>query len=120
VNDSPAETALRAGDVDFGEIATSSVDRFKSDSRFNSVSRNTLDYQFMAINVTDPQLKDLNLRLAIRYGIDVPSIIEAAFDGKWTRANAIIPKTWASATGRARPRTGATSTRPRGTWPRRV
>ena len=92
VNDSAAETALRAGDVDFGEIATGSVDRFKSDSRFNSVSRNTLDYQFMAINVTDPQLKDLNLRLAIRYGIDVPSIIEAAFDGKWTRANAIIPK----------------------------
>ena len=92
VNDSAAETALRAGDVDFGEIATGSVDRFKSDSRFNSVSRNTLDYQFMAINVTDPQLKDSTCGSAIRYGIDVPSIIEAAFDGKWTRANAIIPK----------------------------
>ena len=46
----------------------------------------------MAINVTDPQLKDLNLRLAIRYGIDVPSIIQAAFDDKWKRANAIIPQ----------------------------
>ena len=66
--------------------------RFETDARFKSISRNTLDYQFMAMNVTDPQLKDLNLRLAIRYGIDVPSIIAAAFDGKWTRANAIIPQ----------------------------
>ena len=92
VNESAAETAVRAGDVDFTEISTGSVERFKSDSRFQSVSRNTLDYQFMAINVTDPQLKDLNLRLAIRYGIDVPSIIQAAFDDKWKRANAIIPQ----------------------------
>ena len=68
VNDSAAETALRAGDIDFTEIATGSVDRLKADSRFQSVSRNTLDYQFLAMNVTDPLLKDLNLRLAIRYG----------------------------------------------------
>jgi peptide/nickel transport system substrate-binding protein len=91
VNDSAAETALRAGDIDFTELSTGSVDRFKSDTRFKSVSRNTVDYQFMAMNVTDPMLKDLNLRMAIRSAIDVPSIIAAAFDGKWKRANAIIP-----------------------------
>ncbi|MDP9257130.1 MAG: ABC transporter substrate-binding protein [Actinomycetota bacterium] len=92
VNDSAAETALRAGDLDFTEISTGSVDRLKADSRFQSVSRNTLDYQFLAMNVTDALLKDINLRMAIRSAIDVPSIIEAAYDGKWTRANAIIPK----------------------------
>ena len=41
VNDSAAETALRAGDVDFAEIATGSVDRLKSDSRFQTRSRAT-------------------------------------------------------------------------------
>ena len=92
VNDSAAETALRAGDIDFTEIATGSVDRLKADSRFQSLSRNTLDYQFLAMNVTDELLKDPNLRQAIRSAIDVPGIIEAAYDGKWTRANAIIPK----------------------------
>jgi peptide/nickel transport system substrate-binding protein len=92
INDSSAETALRAGDIDFTEISTTSVDRLKGDSRFQTVSRNTLDYQFMAMNVTDPLLQDINLRMAIRQAIDVPSIIEAAYDGKWTRANAIIPK----------------------------
>ena len=92
VNDSAAETALRAGDIDFTEIATGSVDRLKADSRFQSISRNTLDYQFLAMNVTDELLKDPNLRQAIRSAIDVPGIIEAAYDGKWTRANAIIPK----------------------------
>ena len=44
------------------------------------------------MNVTDELLKDPNLRQAIRLAIDVPGIIEAAYDGKWTRANAIIPK----------------------------
>ena len=92
VNDSAAETALRAGDIDFTEIATTSVDRLKADSRFQTVSRNTLDYQFLAMNVTDPVLQDINLRMAIRQAIDVPGIIEAAWDGKWTRSRAIIPK----------------------------
>jgi peptide/nickel transport system substrate-binding protein len=92
VNESAAETALRAGDIDFTQIAESSVDRLKADSRFQSVSRNSLDYQFLAMNVTDDLLKDPNLRKAIRSAIDVPGIIEAAYDGKWTRANAIIPK----------------------------
>ncbi len=92
VNDSAAETALRAGDIDFTEIATGSVNRLKADSRFQSVSRNTLDYQFLAMNVTDSLLQDINLRMAIRSAIDVPGIIAAAYDGKWTRANAIIPK----------------------------
>ena len=92
VNESAAETALRAGDIDFTQIGTGSVDRLKADSRFQSLSRNSLDYQFLAMNVTDELLKDPNLRQAIRLAIDVPGIIEAAYDGKWTRANAIIPK----------------------------
>ena len=43
------------------------------------------------MNVLHENLKDKNVRLAIRYGIDVPSIIEAAFDGRWEQATAILP-----------------------------
>jgi hypothetical protein len=56
VNDSAAETALRAGDIDFTEIATGSVDRLKA-TRASSRSRATADYQFLAMNVTDELLR---------------------------------------------------------------
>jgi peptide/nickel transport system substrate-binding protein len=91
-NDSAAETALRAGDLDFGEISAGSVSRFQKDSRLQTVGRNTLDYRFMAMNVTDDLLKNRDLRVAIRYAVDVPGIIAAAYDNRWKRANGIIPQ----------------------------
>ena len=45
--------------------------------------------------------------------IDVPSIITAAFDGKYQRANSLSLRGCRPASGRARPSTTATSTRPR-------
>ena len=121
VNDSAAETALRAGDIDFTEIATGSVERLKADSRFQSVSRNTLDYQFLAMNVTDPLLKDINLRMAIRTrdrrAGHHPGRVRRQVDARQRDHPA---RTWASATGRARPHTPGTSTRPRRSWPRRA
>jgi peptide/nickel transport system substrate-binding protein len=90
--DSAAETGMRAGDLDFSRISTGSVDRFKSDTSVTLQSHNSLDYYFLAMNVTDAHLKDPNLRQAIRYAVDVPGIISAAFDDKWTQAHSIIPK----------------------------
>jgi peptide/nickel transport system substrate-binding protein len=100
--DSAAETALRAGDIDFARIATASVGRFEGDSRFAVKSNSSLDYYFLSMNVQDRYLKDRNLRQAIRSAIDVPGIIAAAWDDRWARANAIIPKSmglgdWAGA-----------------------
>ncbi len=92
-NDSAAETALEAGDVDFGRISEASVDRFSRNRRLDMHVRNSLNYIWMAMNVQDPNLKDINLRHAIRYAVDVPGIIQAAYDGKWARARAILPKT---------------------------
>jgi peptide/nickel transport system substrate-binding protein len=101
-DDSAAETAIDSGDIDFGAIPTTGVDRFAHSSRFNLFRRPTLNYAWMAMSVKDPNLKDINLRRAIRSAIDVPGIIEAAYDGKWERAYAIIPKSmglgyWANA-----------------------
>ncbi len=91
-SDSAAETALEAGDVDFGSIPTAAVNRFSPNSKFGLYRRPSLNYAWMAMNVTDPNLKDINLRHAIRSAIDVPGIIKAAYDGKWERAYAIIPQ----------------------------
>ena len=43
------------------------------------------------MNVENPKLQDINVRQAIRYGIDVPSILEAAYDGKAEQEKTLVP-----------------------------
>ena len=102
VEDSAAETGLRAGDIDFSRIAEASVDRFKRISSLKTYEHASLDYYFIALNVQDKVLKDVRLRQAIRLAVDVPSIIAAAYDDRWEQAYGIIPKSmglgyWAGA-----------------------
>ena len=85
-----AEVALQAGEIDFSQISLSSADRFEADSGFNTEILPTNSYNWIALNVENPKLQDINVRQAIRYGIDVPSILAAAYDGKATQAGALI------------------------------
>ncbi|TMJ94191.1 MAG: hypothetical protein E6G67_10250 [Actinobacteria bacterium] len=89
--DSAADIALETGSIDFAQISLPGVDRFKANNAFAVHEQPTLDYQWIGINMLHPKLKDIRIRQAIRYAIDVPAILVAAFDGKWKRANAILP-----------------------------
>ncbi len=89
-DDKAAEVALQAGELDFSSISLSSEDKFMSDSNFTvNIVPATL-YKWIGMNVDSPKLKDINVRQAIRYGIDVPSILAAAYNNKAPRANAVI------------------------------
>ena len=90
-DDNAAANAMQAGDLDYGEVGTPYVAQLQS-AGLNTVISPTLGYEFITMNVNDPHLSDINLRKAIRSAVDVPSILEAAYNGKWVRANAIIPK----------------------------
>lgn len=91
--DSAALNAFQAGNVAFTTIPTQSVDQYKSGGQNATfIPKTTLNYGFISMNVQDPLLKNINLRKAIRYAVDVPSLIEAAANGQYTQANAIIPK----------------------------
>jgi peptide/nickel transport system substrate-binding protein len=50
----------------------------------------TVNYNWIAMNVQHPNLEDVNVRRAIRAGIDVQAIIDVAYDGKYARACAMI------------------------------
>ncbi len=91
-DDKAAEVALQAGELDFSGISLSSTDKFQADSNFNVVSIPSTAYSWIGMNVESPKLKDINVRQAIRYGIDVPSILAAAYNDKAPRANALIPE----------------------------
>ena len=63
---------------------------FEENDDFTVEKRTSLDYTWIGMNTRSPKLEDINVRQAIRYAIDVPSIIEAAFEGRYERATAII------------------------------
>jgi peptide/nickel transport system substrate-binding protein len=101
-DDGAAQTALQAGDLEFAQISTAYVDLVSGSSDLNLAKTASLNYEWIAMNVNDPVLSNIDVRKAIRQAIDVPGIIQAAYDGVWQRARAIIPETmglgyWADA-----------------------
>ncbi len=89
--DSTAEISLETGELDFGALPLSAVSRFEENPDFSVTEKTGFAYKFIGMNVNDPVLKDINIRQAIRHAIDVDSIIEAAFEGRWARATAVLP-----------------------------
>ena len=89
--DSTASNALLAGDLDYSFVGESTAQQL-TDAGFEVTKQASLNYQFLAISVTDETLSDINVRKAIREAIDVQGIIDGAYDGKATRARAIIPE----------------------------
>jgi peptide/nickel transport system substrate-binding protein len=85
-----AAIALQSGNLDFGAIALSDISQFTSDSRFKVTARQTLGYDWIGMNVNSPQLQNLAVRKAIRLAIDVPAILQGAYDGRYARARGVI------------------------------
>lgn len=90
-DDKAAEVALEAGDLDWSLISIPSIERFEDNPDFEVVTRPSLRYSWIGMNVQHPKLQDINVRWAIIYGIDVPSILQAAYMGQVERECALIP-----------------------------
>jgi peptide/nickel transport system substrate-binding protein len=85
-----AEIALETNEVDFAEIDLGAIDRFRANPEFEVFTMPALRYFWVGINDQHPKFDDINVRLAIRYGIDVNQILLAGFEGKAERTGAII------------------------------
>jgi peptide/nickel transport system substrate-binding protein len=91
-NDSAANIGLETGETDFGLLGVADIERFEANDAFAVKTAPTLDYGWIGMNQQHPKLTDLRVRQAIRLAIDVPAIIDAAFEGRFQRARAIIPE----------------------------
>lgn len=89
--DNAADIALETGEVDFAQVSLQSVGRFEESDDLGLTERVTLAYTWIGMNVIHPKLQDVNVRQAIRYAIDVPAMLEAAFEGRQKHASGIIP-----------------------------
>ena len=90
-DDKAGEVALEAGDIDFGLVSMAAIERFEDNPDFKVWSKPSLRYSWVGMNVQHPKLEDPNVRWAVIYGIDVDSIIQAAYLGKVERECALIP-----------------------------
>lgn len=90
-DDKSAEIALEAGELDWARISLPSVERFESNPTFMVWKKPSLRYRWIAMNVQHPKLEDINVRKAIIYGIDVPSILQATYLGQAERECALVP-----------------------------
>lgn len=90
-DDKTAEVALEAGEIDFGRVATASIQRYESGGNVKLVRKPSLRFRWIGMNVENPKLQDINVRQAIRYAIDVPGIVKATYMGQAAIEYALIP-----------------------------
>jgi peptide/nickel transport system substrate-binding protein len=90
-DDKAAEVAIEAGEVDFSRIAVASVERFEGNPDLLLIKQPSLRYRWIGMNVEHPKLQDINVRQAIRYAIDVPSILQAAYLGQAEQETTLVP-----------------------------
>ncbi|MER9677302.1 ABC transporter substrate-binding protein [Mesorhizobium sp. M0208] len=92
-DDKAAERAYQAGDIDFTDITLDSLSTFKSAPPANTKIEEhpSLRYWWIGMNMDHPKLKDINVRKAIQWAINVPQILDAAFAGQAAVATGWIP-----------------------------
>ncbi|RUW84813.1 MAG: peptide ABC transporter substrate-binding protein [Mesorhizobium sp.] len=88
-----AERAYQAGDVDFTSISVESLASFRSNPPPDSeiVQKPSTGYVWVGINMDHPKLKDINVRKAIQWAIDVPQILSVAYAGQAVLATGTVP-----------------------------
>ncbi|QND30519.1 ABC transporter substrate-binding protein [Sinorhizobium meliloti] len=87
-----AERAYEAGDVDFSHITLDSLAAFKSNPPAHTKveERPSLAYVWIGMNMDHPKLKDINVRKAIQWAINVPQILDAVYAGQAAVATGTI------------------------------
>jgi peptide/nickel transport system substrate-binding protein len=89
--DSAAELAYEAGDLDFlAPMRAAALQRFEALGDTAISEGAGMTYRFIGMNMIDPALANPDLRHAIIAAIDVPSILIATSEGRDVRATALV------------------------------
>jgi peptide/nickel transport system substrate-binding protein len=89
---------LRKGTVDVvvNDVSPDILHQLERDNRLQTTSGPGVDYQYIALNLTDPILRDVRVRQAIAHAIDRRAIVEYLRRGLATPASGPLPAiSWA-------------------------
>jgi peptide/nickel transport system substrate-binding protein len=93
-DDKASEMAFEAGQLDCAQISVESIGPFEKNLPPNStveVHQSSRNY-WLGMNQTHPSLKDIRVRRAIQYAVDVEAVVEAAWFGLADPATGPIPR----------------------------
>ena len=87
-----AEMAYEAGDLDYTRVSISSFERYEKNPPANTKveKRPSLYYVWLGMNFASDKLKNKDLRKAVQYAIDIPSVLQAAYSGQADASTGII------------------------------
>lgn len=87
-----AERAYQAGDIDFTDFSLDSLATLKDSPPANTKieEKPSLYYVYVGMNTDHPKLKDINVRKAIQWAINVPQIMDAAYSGQAKVATGLV------------------------------
>lgn len=86
-----AEIAFDHRELDVTEISLDSVPRYERDPNVRLHVLDTLRYHWLGFNQEHPPFNDRRVREAVRYAIDVDSILAGAYNNIPPRNNAMLP-----------------------------
>ncbi|HEY1838101.1 MAG TPA: ABC transporter substrate-binding protein [Rhizomicrobium sp.] len=88
-----AELAFEAGELDITDIDMLSVARYRKSRPPGArlVQPRGSGFTWLGMNVENPKLRDIRVRRAIQYAVDVNAILYAAYGGALPRATGLIP-----------------------------
>jgi peptide/nickel transport system substrate-binding protein len=88
-----AELAFEAGELDVTDIDMLSVARYRKRRPAGArlVQPHGSSFTWLGMNVENPKLRDIRVRRAIQYAVDVDAILYAAYGGALPRATGLIP-----------------------------
>ena len=91
-DESTAEIAFDAGEIDLTRVSLGSVERYRTSvpNGGSLIENPSLFYVWLGMNVDHPKLQNQKLRQAIQHAIDVPSILQAAYFGAVEPSTGII------------------------------
>ena len=89
-----AEMVYEAGDIDYTWISASSYASYKAKPPKNTTVENrpSIFAVWLGMNKDNTALKDIRVRKAIQYAVDVPSIIKATYAGLGAPATGMVAK----------------------------
>lgn len=87
-----AQRAYQAGDVDFTFISLDSLKDFRNNLPANTKAedKKPINYVWVGMNTDHPKLKDINVRKAIQWAINVPQILDVAYAGQANVATGFV------------------------------
>lgn len=87
-----ADIAYEAGDIDFTGISLASYHHYKQKKPRNTKieAHPSLYYVWIGMNMDHPKLRDINVRRAIQWAINLPQIMQLAYFGEAKPATGMI------------------------------